>query len=89
MSNFVHFLLPAGVTVSMAEYQHVNGLRVSYNTHKVSFKLDNVQLSYKHVVFLGETLKMAAPPHPHLESNPKGFNNFLSQMGQEYTKRFS
>ncbi len=60
----------------------------SYTTHKVSCTLDNVQSSYKHFVFLGESLKMAVLPHPHHDSNPKDFNNFWSKMGQEYTQRF-
>ncbi len=61
----------------------------SYHTHKVSCRLDNVQWSYKHLIFLGETLKMAAQPRPHRNSDSNNFYNFWSQRGQEYTQRFS
>ncbi len=63
--------------------------RDSDHTHKVSCRLDDVQWSYKHLIFLGETLKMAAQPRPHRNSEWNDFNNFWSQRGQEHTQRFS
>ncbi len=63
--------------------------RDSYHTNKVWRILDNVQWSYKHFVFPGETLKMAALPHTHRDFNLKDLNNFWSQRGQEFTQRFS
>ncbi len=63
--------------------------RDSYHTHKASCRLVNVQRSYKHLIFLGEMLKMAAPQRPHRSSEWNNFNNFWSQRGQEYTQRFS
>ncbi len=50
--------------------------RDSHDTYKVSCTLDNVQCSYKHFVFLGEKLKMAAPPRPHRDPKTKDLNNF-------------
>ncbi len=34
--------------------------QASYHAHKVSCRLDNVQWSYKHLIFLGKMLKMLA-----------------------------
>ncbi len=63
--------------------------RDSYHTCKVSYKLDNVQWSYKHLIFLGEMLKMADLSRPHRKSDSNNFNNFWSPRGLEHTQRFS
>ncbi len=57
--------------------------------HKVSCTLDNGQWSYKHFVFLGVMLKMAAQPCTHCDSNSNNLNNFWSQMGQDFAQQFS
>ncbi len=61
----------------------------SYRTHKISCRLVSVQWSYKHLIFLGEMLKMVAPPRPHCNSEWNNFNNFWSQRGQEHIQWFS
>ncbi len=90
MSELAHFLVTGNELWVWQIFSMWMGSRQdSYHTYKVSCILDHGHRSYKHFIFLGKMLKMAVPPCPHCDANPKDFHNFWSKRGQEQTQRFS